>query len=604
MSATQYTADVKDLMFVLFDQLKIDEEFAKFDKYEDYDRELYESTIYEAQKIAEEVLGPMNGPGDRQGCHIADDGTITTPEGYKEAWTLVAEGGWLGVSAPAEYGGVGMPLPIGMAVNEMFSGAAMAFTIYTGLTSAAARMVYHYGHDISKEIYIEKLWTGEWAGTMLLTEAGAGSAVGDSRTKATRTDEPGVYKIEGEKIFISGGDHDLAENIIHLVLARTPDAPAGTKGLSLFIVPKVRVDAEGNLLEGNDVVVSGIEHKMGINGSATCTVTLGANDDCYGYLVEEEGAGMRLMFNMMNEARIGVGAQGVAVAGSAYNYAVAYAKERVQGVDIREIGEPDAKSVPIVLHPDIRRMLMTIKCQTEALRSLLYKMAFLADLAEVDEGPLADKRLGTVDLLVPVLKAHATDVGFEAAVHALQIYGGYGYISEYPVEQLVRDAKIGSIYEGTNGIQAMDLLGRKMRLQGGMLFMSWMQEAQAEVRAAKAEGFEDEGLALEKAIGHLGATAMHLGGVAMKGDLSGGMLQAYPFLKLFGTVLLGIESLAQARVAQKLIDERGEDEFLVGKLLNLKFYVANILGTAISTAKAIQAGDDSCLDERLWPLEG
>jgi alkylation response protein AidB-like acyl-CoA dehydrogenase len=444
------------------------------------------------------------------------------------------------------------------------------------------------------------LFTGKWSGTMCLTESGAGSSVGDNRARAIPSDEPGVYHLEGEKIFISGGDNDLVENIIHLVLARTPDSPSGTKGLSLFLVPKFMFDADGKLGERNGAKVVGIEHKMGINGSATCTLALGADKPCKGWMVGNEREGIALMFNMMNEARIGVAGQGTAMAGAAYAFAVQYAKDRVQGTKLTK-RDSDSERVAITAHPDVRRMLMTLKVVADTTRSACIRLVFLNDIARhtTDEAERArcEQRQ---DLLIPILKAHCTDLGFEMAALAVQVYGGYGYIGEYPVEQLVRDAKIQSIYEGTNGIQALDLVGRKMRAQGGALFMGWMAEAQGQLAEASAEGFGPQCEAIGKAVGQLGACAMHIGKAAGAGNIDGAFIYAVPLLQTFGTILLAFEALDQARVAKRLIASRGESPLLRGKLLNLDFYVAHMLPRAIATAKTVQSGDESCLDPSLF----
>lgn len=595
-----YTADLQDIRFVLFEQLDIDERLKAVEQYADFDHDTYDTMLEEARRLAEEVLSPVNKVGDVQGCKLDREGNVTTPDGFKAAWDAYVEGGWMGFSAPEEVGGTALPRTLSIATTEMFSGAATAFAMYPGLTAAAARMLHHFAAEPLKSLYAEKMFTGEWAGTMCLTESGAGSAVGDNRARATPTGEPGVYHLEGEKIFISGGDQDLSENIVHMVLARTPGAPEGTKGLSIFIVPKFLVDDEGNLGERNGAKVVGIEHKMGINGSATCTLALGTDQPCVGYLMGEEFSGMKIMFTMMNEARIGTGIQGMSLASAAYQNALSYAKERKQGPSLDNLRDPGAKSVAIVNHPDVRRMLMTQKCLVESMRSLVYSVGLRADLAENGDEEQQKKHGGQVDLLVPIVKAMCTDVGFECTVLAVQTFGGYGYTQEYPVEQHVRDAKICSIYEGTNGIQAMDLLGRKMRQKGGALFMEWLQEANERVATGAAAGFEAEAGLLGKAIGNLGATAMHLGGLGMQGDLAGAMLQASPFLRQFGWVVLGLESLDQAVVAKRLLDGGADDAHLRGKALNLRFYVNNVLPQAVALGKSITNGDSSCLDEILF----
>ncbi len=601
MSSTRYTADLKDIRFVLFDQFKLHETVGDFAPYAELDQEIYDATIEEAKRIAEEVLAPLNAPGDRQGCTLDDDGNVTTPKGYKQAWKTITEGGWVAVSAPIEHGGGGLPFPIATTISELFCGASTAFTMYAGLTAGVARVILKHGIPGRREVFAGKLFAGEWGGTMCLTEAGAGSSVGDNRCKATPTDEEGTYLLEGEKIFISSGDQDLTDNILHLVLARTPDSGRGTKGLSLFIVPKFMIEKDGSLGERNGAHVLGIEHKMGINGSATCTLGLGTKAPCRGWLLGEERQGIELMFMMMNEARIGVGVQGMSIAGAAYNFSRAYANERVQGTSIRDIKNPDAKRVTIAHHPDVRRMLMLQKVHAETMRSLCTRLALYTEIAEYSPDPEEQKRLsGRVDLLVPILKSLCSDVGYEMATLAVQVYGGYGYTQEFPVEQLVRDSKIMSLYEGTNGIQAMDLLGRKMRIGSGALFIDWMQATEKELRAGAKAGFIQQSAALTKAVQALGAAAMHLANLGRTRKIETAMLQATPFLRMFGTVLLGVEAMDQALIAKQKIDTEGESTFLKGKLHNLDFYVSSLLPQAIALGKTIRSGDETCLDPALF----
>ncbi len=599
MSSTQFTVDLEDYKFILFDQLEFGDELAKVDRYQDWDTDTCWSIIEQADQLAREVLFPINGPGDRQGCTLDDQGNVTTPEGFQDAWATIAEAGWVGLSALPEWGGMGAPPVISVITNNIFTGAAAAFWMYPGLAAAAGRIVARFGPEGKNVTWAERVFSGEWAGTMCLTESGAGTMVGDNRTKATPTGKPGVYHLEGEKIFISGGDNDFTSNILHLVLAKTPGAPAGTKGISLFLVPKYLVNDDGSLGERNDAKVVGIEHKMGINGSATCVLGLGTQGTCEGYLVGEENDGMRIMFHMMNEARIGVGSQGVAIAAAAHRYALYYTNERIQGTSIENFKNADAERIAIVNHPDVRRMLMWQKCQVEAMRSLICRMALRLDLGESTED---DALTGQVDLLVPILKAHCSDLGFDVAVSALQCFGGYGYTGEYPVEQLVRDAKIFSIYEGTNGIQALDLVGRKMRMKGGQLFMDWLQDSLARCAKAKAAGLEAEAAAVEKAVNHCGATAMHLGGLGMQGKLTDALLHATPFQRMMGITVLAIESLTQARIAKEKAEREGETDFLAAKQLNCQFYTANILPEAVAIGKAVQGGDTSCMDPRLFKV--
>ncbi|MEM6290021.1 MAG: acyl-CoA dehydrogenase [Myxococcota bacterium] len=603
--STPFKVDIDDMEFVFFDQLKVADRLKDTQKYADIDEDTYKQTFAEAKKVAEEVLSPINAVGDRIGCKVDDKGNVTTPEGFQHAWNTLAEGGWIAPSASPELGGVGLPKSVEMGTLEFFVSGAMAFMMYPGLSAAAARMVEEFGDATYKELVATKLFTGEWGGTMCLTESGAGSSVGDNRAKATPADgEDGVYLIEGEKIFISGGDSDLVSNIVHLVLARTPDSPQGTKGLSLFLVPKFNFNFEtGELGDRNGAKVVGLEHKMGINGSATCTVAFGSEGPCRGWLIGKEREGITQMFKMMNEARIGVAAQGTATSTAAYAYALQYARDRVQGTKLGQRDSEDGR-VNIAKHPDVRRMLMTLKVISETSRAVCMRMAFMDDLARTtSDEKVRDKLDARADLLIPVLKAHLTDLSMEMASLAVQVYGGYGYTQEYPVEQLVRDAKIQAIYEGTNGIQAMDLLGRKMRIQNGALFMGWMSEAQSDLKAGAEEGFKAQTESLGKAIGQLGACAMHLGKVAGGGDIDGAFVHAVPFLRAFGTVVLGLEALDQARVAKKIIDDGKGTSLHKGKVANLDFYVAHILPAAIAFAKTVQSGDRSCLEDVLFAAE-
>ncbi|MCH9686901.1 MAG: acyl-CoA dehydrogenase [Deltaproteobacteria bacterium] len=601
--STPFRVDIDDVEFVFFDQLRAHERLSQIDAYAELDRDTYAATFREIKRMAEEVLHPVDRNGDRQGCTLDDAGNVTTPEGYKGAWDRMAEGGWIAAGASPDLGGSGMPRTVAMICNNVFASAGCAFMMYPGLTAAAGRVVAAAGPDSMREMVTTKMYTGEWGGTMCLTEAGAGSSVGDNRCKAIPVEgREGEYLLEGEKIFISGGDSDMVDNIVHLVLARTPDAPEGTKGLSLFLVPKFDFDAEGNVGERNGAKVVGIEHKMGINGSATCVLALGADMPCKGWLVGKEREGITLMFGMMNEARIGVAGQGEAVCNAAYQYAVQYAAERVQGTALMRSRDGEAQRVSIAQHPDVRRMLMTLQVTAALTRAAVCRIAFEEDLAANTADPKEAARLHRkMDLLIPVLKAHCTDLSFEMASTAVQVYGGYGFIKEYPVEQLVRDAKIQAIYEGTNGIQAMDLLGRKMRVNSGALFMEWMSDSQKVLQEAGKEGFGTQAGAISRAIGQLGASAMHLGKLAGDRKVDTAFLQAVPFLKTFGYTLLGMEALDQARVAKKLIAEHGEERPIwVRKVAGLDFYVNQILPQAVAWAKVVQSGDESPLDDRVF----
>jgi alkylation response protein AidB-like acyl-CoA dehydrogenase len=598
---SSFSVDMHDLEFVLFDQMGMDKRLGALARYADLDREVYTAALTEAQRIGLEILDPINAPGDREGCRLDKDGNVTTPKGYKSAWNTLAEGSWVAVSAPAELGGGGMPFLMAMAVNEILCGACMAFMMYPGLTAGAARVIHAHAPEALREPFARNMFSGKWGGTMCLTESGAGSSVGDNRCKAIPTDEQGVYLLEGEKIFISGGDQDFTENIVHLVLARTPSAGKGTKGLSLFMVPKFHVNPDGSLGERNGAHVLGIEHKMGIHGNATCTLGLGSRGPCRGWLVGQEHQGIELMFLMMNEARIGVAVQSQAVACAAYGHARAYARERVQGQALKDMKNPEAGPVAIVHHPDVRRMLMLQKVYTETMRSLLFKLALAFDvLHETTDADERERLKSRVELFTPIVKATCSDLAYEVATLAVQTFGGYGYIGEYPVEQYVRDVKITSIYEGTNGIQAMDLVGRKLRIGGGALFIQWMNDANGELERAVAAGFTSAAEALGKAIQHLAGSAMHLAGLGKARHIEGAMLQATPFTRMFGLVLLGLEALEQAVVAKALQASRGDSPLLAGKLRNLEFYVAAVLPQTIALGKTIQSNDESCLDPALF----
>ena len=606
MSATGYSSDLRDIRFVIHEQLRVVETLSQTELHSEVDTFLADTMIDEAYKLATEVFFPANARGDQDGCTLHADGRVTTPEGYQAAWDQTSEGGWIGMVSPPEYGGMGFPHALSAACGEIMTGACMAFAMYPGLTRGVANLLAHFARGPQRLLLCEKLFTGAWSGTMCLTEAGAGSDVGAARTRAVPTETAGVFEITGEKIFISCGDHDLAENVVHLVLARTPDAPAGTKGLSIFMVPKFNFDEAGELGAYNNVAVAKLEHKMGINGSATCVMVFGGDAPAKGWLLGEEGQGMSIMFHMMNEARIEVAVQSLCGASAAYQNALHYARERIQGVPIASYNDADAKDVAIVQHPDVRRMLMWQKVHVETLRSLLYKAAFRIDLqhstADKEE---ARAHRGYVELMTPIVKAYTSDKAFDSAVLSLQTFGGYGYTNEFPVEQHVLDLKIASIYEGTNGIQAMDLLGRKMRKGSGVLFMNWLTEVNDEItRAGAHEELAGVIGGMEKARDSLGASAMHLGGLGMQGELEGAMLQATPFLDQFGCMALAVEALEQARVACEKLAEGTASEsdarLYRGKILNVRFYVSAVLPRSIALGKTIREGDLSCLDPDLF----
>jgi alkylation response protein AidB-like acyl-CoA dehydrogenase len=482
----RYKADLRELFFVLFEQFPFADVAGK-GPFEGWDDETAKAIIKESYRFACEVLGPLNSVGDREGCKVVDGG-VKTPTGFKDAWKQLYEAGLKQIAVPREFGGQGAPTSLYVLIEEITCGSNTAFNMYPGLAWGAAEVIAECATEAQKKKFAEKMFNGVWAGTMCLTEPHAGSDVGSAATRAFKQAD-GSYKIKGTKIYISGGDQDLTENIVHLVLARVEGAPAGTKGLSLFIVPKHRVTADGSVGARNDVALASIEHKMGINGSATCVLNFGENDDCFGELVGTvEHQGMPQMFRMMNGARIAVGIQGLAVASSAYLNALEYAKDRKQGASFKNWKDPNSPRVAIIEHPDVRRMLLELKATVEGLRALVMKLANHRDHYHLLAGKDDDKaayHLGQVDLLTPLVKAYGSDEAYRLCGTAIQVYGGAGFLKDWPVEQYARDAKIFSIYEGTNHIQAMDLVGRKLGQNGGANFQAFMGDVAAFIEKHK-----------------------------------------------------------------------------------------------------------------------
>ena len=476
----RYKADLREMRFLLFEQFALGELLGQA-PFEGWGPDEVNMVLDGAYQFVTEVLGPLNAVGDREGCRI-EDGQVKTPTGFKDAWDKVYEGGYKTLSAEPQHGGQGAPFSLYAVVEEMLCGSNAAFNMYPGLAYGAAEVVATFGTPAQREKYLHNMYHGKWGGTMCLTEPQAGSDVGSARTVARKLPD-GTYAIQGTKIFISGGDHDLAENIVHLVLARVEGAPPGTKGLSLFVVPKVRILPDGSLGGSNDVTVGSIEHKMGINGSCTCVLNFGESDGCIGELVGTvENQGMPQMFRMMNGARIGVGVQSVSVASTAYLNALEYARDRKQGPHITQWKDPTAPRVAILEHPDVRRMLLDMKSRVEGIRALLVKLSRHEDAHQLYKGKddaKAAYHQGQVDLLVPLVKAYGSDQAFRICEEAIQTYGGAGYTRDYPVEQYCRDAKIFSIYEGTNHIQAMDLVGRKLGQGGGANLQAFLGDVGA-----------------------------------------------------------------------------------------------------------------------------
>ncbi|MCP3898521.1 MAG: acyl-CoA dehydrogenase, partial [Desulfobacteraceae bacterium] len=508
------------------------------------------------------------------GCTFKNNEVIT-PDSFKRVYDLLNEGEWLAMVEDPKWGGQGMPRLASSAAYEYFNGANHPFMMYPGLTHGAGKLVETFGTDKQKELFLKKLFTGEWTGTMLLTEPGAGSDVGALTTTATKN-EDGTYSIKGEKIFISGGEHDLTDNIIHPTLARIEGAPEGTKGISLFLVPKYRVNDDGSIGEHNDVVCTGIEHKMGIHANSTCSLALGSKDGCVGTLLGEENKGMKAMFLMMNEARLLVGFQGYACASASYIHAVNYAKERVQGKNLLDMMNPEAKAVTIINHPDVKRQLLEMKIFTEGARSLLYYVNYCADMAKIAETDEEREQYeGIIEVLTPVAKGYITDRAFEICSQGVQVFGGYGYIEEYPVSQLLRDCRITLLYEGTNGVQAMDLLGRKLGLNKGKPIMDLFGEMQKTVAAAKKiPSLETEAVKIEELFNKLAEVALHMGQTAMSEKVLSAFANAHPFLDATGDVMMGWMLLWRATIAATKLEKAKKKDipFYEGLLKSLTFF--------------------------------
>jgi len=583
-----YIAPIKDMQYVLNDVLDVKN--SSIPGYSDLDADFLSAILEEAGKITSQVLAPLNAVGDQEGCHF-ENGVIRTPAGFKDAFEQVKEGGWTGIDCDPEFGGQGLPYLVGTAVGEMFASSNMAFGMYQGLTHGAYSAIHTHGTEAQKQTYLPNMVSCDWTGTMNLTEPHCGTDLGLMRTKAEPQGD-GTFKITGQKIFISAGDHDLSENVIHLVLAKIPGGPDGVKGISLFIVPKFMVNEDGSLGARNAVAVGKIEEKMGIHGNATCVMNY---DGATGFLLGDEHKGMRAMFTMMNEARLGVGLQGYSQAEVAYQNAVAYAKDRLQGRDVTGARNPNGPADPLIVHPDIRRNLMDQKSFVEGARAFTFWGASLIDQAHREGDADAN---GLISLLTPVIKGFLTDKGYEYASAAQQIYGGHGYIEEWGMSQFARDARITMIYEGANGVQALDLVGRKLAQDGGKHVMTFFEMVKNFASDNKGwdENFDRDFLGpLKAASKDLQAAGMYFMQNGMKNP-NNALAGSYDFMHMFGHVCLGLMWARMGKVSIGTLQNGADDAaFHETKIKTGLYYMAKQLpATALHLAR-IQSGADTVM---------
>lgn len=603
----QLIADRRDVDFALHEQMEAGE-LSKNKKFAEFDKKTIDLIVSEARNLAIKEILPTQVPGD-EGCRF-EDGKVMVPESFHKINNLYKEGEWLAMTDDPRWGGQGMPKLVSLAANEYFHGANAAYMLYHSLSHGAAKLIEEFGTDQQKEQVLKKMYSGQWSGTMLLTEPEAGSDLGALTTSAKRNDD-GTYSITGSKIFISGGEQNMVENIIHPTLARIEGAPEGSRGISLFMVPKYRIQDDGSLGEFNDVVCTGIEEKMGLHGNATCSLTLGGKGGCIGTLLGQENKGLQAMFQMMNEARQFVGLEGFAVSTAAYMYALNYARERVQS---KNIMRPKEGSVPIIQHPDVRRQLMIMKAYVEGMRSLIYYTGRCYDRMALAESDEEKKRIGgLIEVLTPIVKGYISDRALDVTSHAVQVYGGYGYIKEYPVEQLMRDCRIFMIYEGTNGIQAMDMLGRKLGMNNGKTFMDFLGEIRTGINnAKKVAGISELTKKVDDVFARVTEVALTLGKKAMSDKVEHAYAFAHPFLEVIGDLTMAWMLLWRATVAapklEKLIGNLNPDDvaakamknkdaaFYDGQLKTARFFIKNILPITMGKLDAIEETDGAAVE--------
>ncbi len=556
----------RDVYFILKEQLNYGD-LCKLPHYKDFDPETLDMSISEAIKFAGSVLGPLQEAGDKHGV-VFQNGKLSCAPGFRDAFRIFGENGWIAATSDPEYGGQGFPNTVGIVINDIMYGACISFHMAPSLTHGAGHLIESFGTKELKEKFIPNMFEGRWSGTMCLTEPQSGSNLASIRTKAIRDGDH--FRIKGTKIFITWGDHDLTENVIHLLLARIENAPEGVKGISLFVVPKIRVRDDGSLGEPNDVTCVGVEQKLGIHGSPTCVLNLGENDGCIAYLCGEENKGLAHMFQMMNGARINVGVAGIGIASTAYLNALAYTKERIQGPDL---GRMKSGEVPIINHPDIRRMLLWMKAAIDGMRSLAYTTGFWWDFAQESQNDQERAYYESlVDFMTPIIKAYCTDTCFRVCEYAIQCLGGYGFTREYPLEQYLRDAKILSLYEGTNGIQSMDLMGRKLMISEGASFNAFLGELRSFCgKYGNHPSFGENTRTLAKSIETLSELANAMQKMVLSDPLQWAS-KTYPGLTCFAEAAMVWRLLDMAIVAQKKIDEGEKNDFYTGKVIQAKYF--------------------------------
>jgi alkylation response protein AidB-like acyl-CoA dehydrogenase len=599
----QQLVDRRDQDFVIWEQINC-AEILTYDKYKEFNPKTCSLIINEARALAIKELLPLLAEGDTEGIHY-ENGTVKVPSSFHRVFELIKEGEWNNLSVPAEMGGQGAPVFLGAATAEYFMGANWPLFCYASMGNGTASMIQLYGTPEQKKTYVKRLTAADWGGTMLLTESEAGSDVGALTTTAAKNSD-GSYSLSGNKIFITNGEHDLAENIIHPVLARIEGDPAGTKGISLFLVPKYLVNNGGGLGDRNDIVCSGVEEKHGIHASATCSMTLGSKGKCIGFLLGQEREGMKIMFNMINGARMSTGLQAMTYASSAYLLAVNYARERIQGRDLADFADHSAPSVPIIKHPDVRRNLLWMKSYVDGMRSFFYYMTLLGTKGNVSETAEDRERHGDLfSMLTPVVKDYMAVKGHEICIQAIQLFGGAGYTKDYLVEQYARDCKITSIFEGTSGIQALDMLGRKLGMKEGSVFVSFLGEVHKTVAQAKQmEQTQDLAARVEAAANRLGEVALHLGKKAMSAEFKAAFAHSLPFLHVIGDTIMAWMLLWRALTAATQLSDKCSKKdiaFYEGQIKTAEFFICTELPASMGKMNAIA---DGCAAAIQIPDEG